>query len=152
MYTTKLEDKLITTTMLEAKQSGGAYFITTKGKPGTLPGRKDHADIMHGLTEDSESDNLSDFSVTPSLNEFLKETKWIRIRFVSDTANMTIRTIPNKNQIKALEELPNIVSEIEFDFGFENITCKSETATFDNLIKTVKQIKEENESHGVNKI
>jgi len=56
---TNLEAKLYKTTIFEAQKSGGPWFIITGGELGTLPGRKDHADIMYGLTEDSEIENQS---------------------------------------------------------------------------------------------
>ena len=138
-----IEDKLEKTTMTEAQKSRGAYFITTKGEAGTLPGRKDHVDIMHGLVEDSEFEDQSDISVTLSLNEFLEETQMIRIRFVSNTANMTIRTIPNQDQIKSLEDLVNIVSDVEFDFRFEKIQHTNETKSFENFLVYIKQIEKD---------
>ena len=68
----------------------------------------------------------------------------LQIKFDSNTANLTIRTIPNKNQIKSLEELKNIVSDIEYHYKFENIQFKTKTKSFANFLVYIKQIKKEN--------
>ena len=45
----KVEDGLTKTTIVEARESGGAYFITTKGKAGTVPGR-DHVVMINDFS------------------------------------------------------------------------------------------------------
>ena len=143
-YAQKVEEKLVKTTIIEAQKSKGPYFITTKGKLGNLPGCVDHVDMICSFTEDSESETQSDISITPSLDDFLVKTQMIRIRFDSDTVNLTIRTIPNQNQIKSLEELKNIVSDIEYHYKFENIQFETKTKSFANFLVYIKQIKKEN--------
>ena len=143
---TKEEGELYKTTIFEAQQSGGAYFITTKGKAGTIPGCKDHAEIMERLAEDSEFETQSKISVTPSLDDFLVKTQMIRIKFVSNTADMTIRTIPNQDQIKSLEDLVNIVSDITFDFKFKKIHLTNETKSFEDFLVYIKEIEKEDKN------
>ena len=140
------EDKLVKTTIADALNSGGAYFITTKGEPGTLPGRGSHAEIMEGLTEDSEFENQSGIPVTPSLDDFLVKTGMIRLRFEGNTADMTIRTIPNHSQIKSLEEIRDITFSIVFDFKFKKNKFENKDGSFEDLLAVIKQIEKENEN------
>ena len=126
------EDKLVKTTIADALNSGGAYFITTKGEPGTLPGRGSHAEIMEGLTEDSEFENQSGIPVTPSLDNFLVKTGMIMLRFEGNTDDMTIRTIPNQSQIKSIEEIISITSSIAFDFKFKKTIFENNDGSFEN--------------------
>ena len=139
------EEKLDKTTVAEAQKSGGPWFITTKGEPGTLPGHGSHADIMLSLTEDSEFENQSGISVTPSLDDFLVKTGMIRVRFDGNTANMTIRTIPNQSQIKSLEEIRSITSSIAFDFKFKKTIFENKDGSFENLLAVIKQIEKADE-------
>ena len=135
----KVEEKLEKTTIFEAQKSGGAWFITTKGKPGTLPGR-DHADMIDNFADELEIEPSSESLVIHALDEFLEKTEMIRIRFDSDTADLTICTIPNQNQIKSLEDLQSIVSDIKYHFKFENILYTNKTKSFENFLVDVKQI------------
>ena len=67
----------------------------------------------------------------------------IRIRFDADKVDLTIRTIPNHSQITVLERLPNIISDIKYDFNFEEIQldnkCKE---SFESFISAIKQLEE----------
>ena len=141
----KVEDGLKKTTIFEARESGGAYFITTKGKAGTVPGR-DHVGMIDYFADELEIEPSSEFLVIHALDEFLEKTEMIRIRFDSDTANLTIRTIPNQNQIKSLEDLQSIVSDIKYHFKFKNILYTNETKSFENFLADVKQIEKEDEN------
>ena len=139
------EDKLVKTTIADALNSGGAYFITTKGKAGTVPGR-DHLGMIDYFADELGIEPSSEFLVIHALDEFLEKTEMIRIRFDSDTADLTIRTIPNQNQIKSLEDLQSIVSDIKYHFKFENILYTNETKSFENFLVDVKQIEKEDEN------
>ena len=139
----KVEDELEKTTIFEAQNSGGAWFITTKGKAGIIPGR-DHAAMIDYFADELEIEPSSEFLVIHALDEFLEKTEMIRIRFDSNTADLTIRTIPNQNQIKSLEYLSSIVSDIKYHFKFKNILYTNETKSFENFLADVKQIENEN--------
>ena len=141
----KVEEKLEKTTIFEARESGGAYFITTKGKAGTVPGR-DHLGMIDYFADELGIEPSSEFLVIHALDEFLEKTEMIRIRFDSDTADLTIRTIPNQNQIKSLEDLQSIVSDIKYHFKFKNILYTNETKSFENFLADVKQIEKEDEN------
>jgi len=141
----KVEDRLKKTTIFEAQKSGGAYFITSKGKAGTLPGR-DHVDMIDDFSAELGIESSSGCIDIYTLDEFLEKTEMIRIRFDSDTADLTIRTIPNQNQIKSLEDLSSIVSDIKYHFKFENILYTNETKSFENFLADVKQIEKEDEN------
>ena len=141
----KVEDRLEKITISEAQKSKGPYFITTKGEAGYLPGR-DHVDMVNDFSAELEIESSSGGIDIYTLDEFLEKTEMIRIRFDSDTANLTIRTIPNQNQIKSLEDLPSLVSEIKYDFKFENISYTNETKSFENFLADVKQLEKENKN------
>jgi len=139
------EEKMDKTTVAEAQKSGGPWFITTKGEAGTLPGHESHADIMLSLAEDSELENQSGISVTPSLDDFLVKEEMIRVRFEDNTANMTIRTIPNHSQIKSLEEIRSITFSIVFDFKFKKTKFENKDGSFEDLLAVIEKIEKENE-------
>jgi len=140
----KVEEKLEKITISEAQKSKGPYFITTKGEAGYLPGR-DHVDMVNDFSAELEIESSSGGIDIYTLDDFLEKTEMIRIRFDSNTANLTIRTIPNKNQIKSLDQLKNIVSDIEYRYKFKNIKFETETKSFADFLVYIKQIKKENE-------
>ena len=135
----KWKDRPQKTTICEAGEWGGSYFITRKGKAGTVSGRF-HLGMREYFADELEIEPSCCCIDIYTVDEFLDKTEMIRIRFDSDTADFTIRTIPNQNQIKSLEDLQSIVSYIKYHFKFENILYTNTTKSFENFLVDVKQI------------